>query len=313
MACPFKRINKKNKTINNINISRNVFISIDKEHLEKNKIFRQKFDKTKSNKVNSFKITKQKNDNNSENNNIIILPKYNINKNINNKLNILELNSLDYKTAIKIDKRNYLQYYWSLMKIKHLLFFTFFYHDDYNLLTFKIILFLMNFCLYMFVDALFFDNDKLHQIYANNGVYKLILQIPQILYSTVISAFIYMLLKLLALSEKDILNIKKENNSFNIHLKAKKAKTCIKIKSIFFIGLSLLCIIFFTYYFSCFCAVYQNTQIILLEDVLGSFALSMIYPFGLNLIPGLFRIPSLNAKNHNKEIWYKFSQLISLI
>ena len=50
---------------------------------------------------------------------------------------------------------------------------------------------------------------------------------------------------------------------------------------------------FFWYFISAFCSVYKNTQIILIKDTLISFTISMIYPFGLNLLPGMFRIPSL--------------------
>ena len=56
--------------------------------------------------------------------------------------------------------------------------------------------------------------------------------------------------------------------------------------------------IIFWYYLSCFGAVYKNTQIHLLKDTLLSFGLSLIYPFGLNILPGLFRITSL--KNETK-------------
>ena len=69
--------------------------------------------------------------------------------------------------------------------------------------------------------------------------------------------------------------------------------------------------IFFWYYISCFCAVYINTQIILIEDTVFSFAITLIYPFLLNLLPGLFRIPSL--KNNKKVELYNFSKIIALI
>ena len=81
---------------------------------------------------------------------------------------------------------------------------------------------------------------------------------------------------------------------------------------IFFI-LSSLVMVFFWYFISCFCAVYINTQIILIEDTLISFILSMIYPFGLNLLPGIFRIPSLRAKNKDKNCLYKTGNIIALI
>ena len=39
----------------------------------------------------------------------------------------------------------------------------------------------------------------------------------------------------------------------------------------------------------------------------------MIYPFGLNLLPGLFRIPALKAPHKDKKCLYKASNLIAVI
>ena len=41
-------------------------------------------------------------------------------------INDYELNNLLYNEAIELDKRTYCQYYWSLLKLKHLLIFTFY-------------------------------------------------------------------------------------------------------------------------------------------------------------------------------------------
>ena len=64
--------------------------------------------------------------------------------------------------------------------------------------------------------------------------------------------------------------------------------------NIFFVGIILL--FGFWYYLSAFCAVYYNTQIPLFKDNFTSFITSMIYPFILNLLPGIFRIISLRFK-----------------
>ena len=56
-----------------------------------------------------------------------------------------------------------------------------------------------------------------------------------------------------------------------------------------------------------FCAIYRNTQYHLLKDTLVSFGLSLLYPLGIYLIPGIFRIPALN--NRKKEYLYKFSKI----
>jgi hypothetical protein len=224
-----------------------------------------------------------------------------------------ELNELEYKTAIEIDKITYLQYYCSLIKRNELLLFTFMSNDDYNLLTLKLCLFLISFSLFMVVDAFFFSKDKMHEIYVRNGVYDLLMQIPQILYSAIISIIINTILKLLSLTENSILSIKKEKNLRNCYKMAKGAKRHIIMKTIIFIFISLILIFLFLYFLSCFCAVYVNTQTILIKDSILSFCISMIYPFGLSLLPGIFRIAALRTKNHDKEGLYKFSYFISLL
>ena len=233
-------------------------------------------------------------------------------ENLNN-LNIEELNNLEYEKAIKIDKRTYFQYYFSLLKKKHLILFTFFPTNDYNVMTLKISLFLVSFSLYLNINGFFFNDDTMHKIYENNGAYDIIAQIPKILYSSLISSIINIILKTLSLSEKNILKIKQENNIMNTVKKSKEIEKCIKIKFAFFYLLSLILMLFFWYFFSCFCAVYSNTQVILFKDTLISFSLSMLYPIGINLVPGIFRISSLRAEKKNKKCMYSFSKILALI
>ena len=75
--------------------------------------------------------------------------------------------------------------------------------------------------------------------------------------------------------------------------------------------ISLLFLSFFWYFLSSFGAVYQNTQIYLIKNILISFGISMIYPFIINLLPTIIRIYSLN--NLNRESMYKFSKFIQLV
>ena len=122
-----------------------------------------------------------------------------------------------------------------------------------------------------------------------------------------------MLLKKLSLSEKNILDLKQEKDLKKATQISKNIKLCITIKFIIFFILSNVLLLFFWYFISCFCAVYINTQDILIEDTLISFCLSMAYPFGLNLLPGIFRIPALRAKNKDKKLLYQISGLVALI
>ena len=228
-------------------------------------------------------------------------------------LNDEELNNLEYEYAIIIDKRSYFQYYYSLLKKKQLILFAFYPTNDYNLIAVKISLLLFSFSLYFTINGFFFTDETMNKINADNGAYDIIYQIPQILYSTIISAIINMILKRLSLTEKQILNLKLESNYLIAQKKLKNIKMYIKIKLAIFFILSIIFMIFFWYFISCFCAVYKNTQKILIEDTLISFALSMLYPFGLNLLPGIFRITALRSIKKDKKCLYKVSRLIALI
>ena len=235
--------------------------------------------------------------------------KNSLDNNDNVTLNEQELNSLEYETAIKIDNRSYLQYYYSLIKRNHIIIFTFFRANDYNLRTIKISLFLISFSLYFVINGFFFSDETMHKVYEDKGAFNFIFQIPQILYSTFVSIAINSLLKLLSLSESKILKLKNDGDKNTAKSKGENLIKWLKIKFLFFFIFSFLFISFFWYYISCFCAVYKNTQIILIKDTLISYGISMIYPFFINLIPGFFRIHSLKSKN--KKCIYNFSIFIS--
>lgn len=228
-------------------------------------------------------------------------------------MNDQELNSLLYEKAILLDKRTYFEYYWSLLKKKHLILFSFYPNNDYNLFSIKICLFLLSFSLYFTVNGFFFNDDTMHKIYIENGKFDIINQIPQIIYSSIISSFINMILKLLSLSENDILKIKQEQNFKRMMGLSLKVKKCLITRFIVFFILNYLLLLFFWYFLTCFCAVYTNTQKILFKDTLISFGLSMLYPFGLNIIPVLLRIPALRAEKKDKKSLYNISKIISLI
>ena len=120
-------------------------------------------------------------------------------------------------------------------------------------------------------------------------------------------------MKTLSLSEKDILKIKSIKKGKNFDKKVEEIRKYVYIKFILFFIISFIFLFIFWFHLSCFCAVYHNTQIHLIKDTLISFSLSLLYPFGYYLIPGILRIPSLRSKKKNKECIYKFSILIQFL
>ena len=224
-----------------------------------------------------------------------------------------ELNSLKYEEALMFDKRSCFEYYFSLLKAKHLLIFSFYiYNNDYNSKVIKIFLFFFTFSIHLTINAMFFNDDTMHDIYIKEGSYNFIYQIPQIIYSSLLSSSLNILIQYLSLSEKKILEIKEAKNSEISEDKIIKEKTGLKIKFALFFIISFILLFLLMFYIVCFCGVYENTQKHLIKDTVISFVLSLIYPFGINLAPCIFRIPALKAKNKDKECLYKFSQIIQI-
>ena len=126
----------------------------------------------------------------SLNNNNIFNSKINILKINNNSLkdnyidlNDEEMNSFEYEKACEIDKRTFFQLYWSLIKKKQIILFTFMPINDFNLLYMKICLFLFSFALSITVNGLFFTDETMHKIYKDKGIFNLLYQLPKIIYS----------------------------------------------------------------------------------------------------------------------------------
>ena len=222
-----------------------------------------------------------------------------------------ELNSLNYENALKIDKRTCFEYYISLLKNGNLLIFAFYIlNNDYNSQILKIYLFFFSFSVNLTINALFFNDDTMNKIYIDEGSFNFIYQIPQIIYSSVISNIIDIIIKYLSLSENEVIKIKMEKKLKSLDLKFKKLFQILKIKFALFFIVSFLFLLSFGYYNICFCGIYVNTQFHLIIDSLIGFGLSFVYPFGIYIFPGILRIKALHAKKQDKEYIYKFSQFI---
>ena len=153
----------------------------------------------------------------------------------------------------------------------------------------------------------------MHQIYQDQGTFNFLYNLPTILYSTVISATINIIITNLSLTEKDItdIRIKVERKKRKINKVISETEKCLKIKITLFFLFNFLFIIFFWYYLASFCAVYTNTQTHIFKDVSLSFVVSLLYPFGLCFLPGIFRIPSLRSRD--KNVLYTLSIILQLL
>ena len=91
------------------------------------------------------------------------------------------LNESSYKKALLYDKRTFFQFFCSLLKSDHLL-------------------------LFVIIPTL----DAIHNIYENQGTFDYIYQIPQIVYSNIISFVIDKIIRFWSLSQGDVIEEKKK-------------------------------------------------------------------------------------------------------
>ena len=183
-------------------------------------------------------------------------------------------------------------------------------NNDFNLNYFKISKIIFLFGTNFALNVLFFFDESMHIIYINAGGFNLIQQIPQIIYSSLVTTFIEFIINFLILSEADLHDIKnniiKQKDEYLKNIS--EILKCFKIKFIIYFIMSFTFLIFYWYFVSSFCAVYENTQIIYIEDSLSSFAMSLLYSFLKLLIFSLCRFIALRCNKDYIvcECLYKF-------
>ena len=225
------------------------------------------------------------------------------------KLDDYELNNLEFNKAIELDNRGYCRIYYSILKREHILFFTFFSWNDYNLIYIKFARFFFLLSTLMGMNVFFFFDKSLHELYLNKGKFDFVLLIPQIILSSLVSHVSEVFICFLTMTDKYVYQFKTlEENDMNKSVVMKSLK-CVKIKLIsFFIFIFILMIVYW-YLISSFCAVYENTQITFLMNFAFSFLLYLIYPLFIYILTSLFKFIGLKTKS---SCLYKLGNIIPI-
>ena len=229
------------------------------------------------------------------------------------KYSNMELNEMEYLEAKQYDKRACTEVYWSILSREHLILFTFFSWDDYNLKIVKLSRFFFLVCTDMAMNVIFFTDENMHKVYVNYGKWDFIQNLQQSVYSLIISQIIQVFICYLTLTDKPVYQIKK--NLFekkNRNAEIFKILKCIRIKLCIYYVYTFIFFLLYWYLITSFCAVYNNTQKIFMKDSLTSFLGGIIYPFPLYIFPALLRILSLKPKKMNLSCLYKFSDFIPI-
>ena len=223
-----------------------------------------------------------------------------------------QLNNLEYLDAVKYDKRPFLKTYWSVLMREHILLFTFLAWNDYNLFYIKIQRFLVLICTQFAMNGLFFTDESMHKANSDEN-YNFVQQLPEIIFSLVATHIIEVVLCFFSMTDKTIYNIKELAKNKQNEEKILDEIKCMKRKIIGFYIFTFLLFLFYWYFISAFCAVYQNTQKTFLLDSLISIIVQFIDPFFIYCFTTLLRYISLTkCANKNAGCLYKTSDIIPI-
>ena len=103
----------------------------------------------------------------------------------------------------------------------------------------------LSFAIYYTVNFIFFDEKAIHKIYEDQGKYDFIYFIPRISISFIVSHFIYIIIKYIFLSERNLLQIRKQTTVSMAHMISSKEKRNLVIKYTMFFILGLIFLGFF--------------------------------------------------------------------
>ena len=207
--------------------------------------------------------------------------------------------------------RTFKQIYISFVKFYHPILFLCNKTKDYNSIYVKISLILISFSLHYFVNSLFISKSILHEIYETDNTNNIGKFIPYIIISFIICYILDKVIRYISLSDNNIYSVNTEALFNNAKIRARKVKNLLLIKYITFYTLGLISILIFGYYLATFGAVYQNTQFILIKNVLMSYAISLVFPFIIIVLPSMFRRFAL--KDATRQCMFNFSRILQYL
>ena len=236
------------------------------------------------------------------------------------------LNNFDFEQAVNYDKRPFCRIFYIYLISKENNLNIIFFNPPLELKPIRICVFIFTYACDFALNALFYLSDNISDKYHYSGAYRELYTLVNNLTISISSTLVSFLLlyffqtltqssgKIEDLFRKQELLLKTdknykvtENTKKEIQKKIDSILRCLKIKIICFIILEIIFMLFFFYYATAFCQVYQSTQVSWILDCLSSYAISLVITFVLSFVCAICYIASLKYKI---KIMYKIITFI---
>ena len=225
-----------------------------------------------------------------------------------------EIDDMDFEDAIKRDKRKFCEYFCDKLKINQILLSTFYAIDPLKPRAIKLLLFILDIELYLFINALFFNEDYISEFFHSTKeetfINFIIRSYNRFFYTTLVGVIINYVIECFFVDEKKIKGVFKREKNNMIFLKYEVISIIKRIifRNTFFIIFSFLMSIFSLYYILCFNSVYPHMRNEWIKSSIIIIVVMQFLYFLECLLETTFRFISFRFKN---ERFYKISLLLS--
>ena len=212
-------------------------------------------------------------------------------------INKKDFNIIPYTQALRIDQRNFIQIFISVLAHEIQIIDIIYYKNPLNHLSISLSIYICELCLDLTLNCLLYTDNVVSQKYNNHGSIKFLTSLSLSFMSNIFAGIIsFIVSKLSNYTEKIEYIIKNVVFRREYYLNIIKFKKYVIIKLTLFYFMQLTINICMFYYLTIFCTVYHKAQgSIMMNYALGIIE-SMIISFGLTIIISLLRYLSLIYK-----------------
>ena len=227
---------------------------------------------------------------------------------------VTDFDDMDYDDAIRKDNRKFCEFFWDKLKSNQIILNTFFITEPLKPRAIKILLFILNVDLYLFVNALFFNEEYVSQIFNSKEKETFFSFVPRsldrFLYTTIVGVILNYITDFFFVEEKKIKGILKREKDSAIILRYEMTQLVKTIKNryFYFILISFIITILTWYYIFCFNNIYPHMKIEWIKSSFVIIIIMQILSILLSLLERIIRLLSFKCKS---EKLYKISLFLS--
>ena len=126
------------------------------------------------------------------------------------------LQNLDFEQAILYDKRTFIKMYWAFLVDTQIILETFFTENNLTLFVIKLSFFVFTLQISFFLNALFYTDEYISNVYHNNGTLEFFSGLPKSIYSFLATMIITNILSILSNSKNELIGLIQKKEKIKI-------------------------------------------------------------------------------------------------